>query len=378
VSSANGGITWTATLTPSAAVTDATNLITLDNTGVVDAAGNAGSGTADSNNYAIDTARPTASIVVADTALAVGETSGVTITFSEAVSGFTNADLTVANGTLSPVSSANGGITWTATLTPSAAVTDATNLISLDNTGVVDAAGNAGSGTTDSNNYAIDTTVTAPPEPPPSLPSAGADTLVGTSGPDSLDGGDGNDNVSGGDGNDALRGLNDDDTVYGGAGDDVVNGNMGADSVSGGAGADWVFGGKGSDYVDGGEGDDVHVNGNIGADTVHGGAGNDTVYGGKDNDCVYGDAGDDRLSGDLGDDILFGGQGADRFAMISNGGRDWIGDFDAGEGDRILLAPGAAYTVTSYQGQTIIDLGDGNTIGLAGVGGFVASWILFG
>jgi hypothetical protein len=31
--------------------------------------------------------------------LAAGETSLVTITFSEAVSGFTTADLTVANGT---------------------------------------------------------------------------------------------------------------------------------------------------------------------------------------------------------------------------------------------------------------------------------------
>jgi len=157
VSSGDGGITWTATLTPTASLTDATNLITLDNTGVVDAASNAGSGTTDSNNYAIDTARPTASIVVADSALAIGETSLVTITFSEAVTGFANADLTIANGTLSAVSSGDGGVTWTATLTPTASVTDATNLITLDNTGVADAAGNAGSGTTDSNNYAIDT-----------------------------------------------------------------------------------------------------------------------------------------------------------------------------------------------------------------------------
>ena len=157
LSSGDGGITWTATLTPTASTTDASNLITLDNTGVSDAAGNAGTGTTDSNNYAIDTARPTASIVVADTALAVGETSLVTITFSEAVTGFTNADLTVANGTLSAVSSGDGGITWTATFTPTASVTDATNVITLANTGVADAAGNAGTGTTDSNNYAIDT-----------------------------------------------------------------------------------------------------------------------------------------------------------------------------------------------------------------------------
>ncbi|PVZ54348.1 glycosyl hydrolase [Pseudomonas sp. B1(2018)] len=157
VSSSDGGITWTATFTPTASITDTTNLITLDNTGVADLAGNAGSGTTDSNNYAIDTVRPTATIVVTDTALRIGETSLVTITFSEAVSGFTNADLTIANGTLTAVSSSDGGITWTATFTPSASINDTTNLITLDNTGIADLAGNAGSGTTDSNNYAIDT-----------------------------------------------------------------------------------------------------------------------------------------------------------------------------------------------------------------------------
>jgi len=157
LSSGDGGITWTATLTPSVSTTDATNLIVLANTGVADAAGNAGSGTTSSNNYAVDTQRPTASIVVADTALSVGETSLVTITFNEAVTGFTAADLTVANGTVTGLSSGDGGITWTGTLTPSASLSDSSNVITLDNTGVTDAAGNAGSGTTDSNNYAIDT-----------------------------------------------------------------------------------------------------------------------------------------------------------------------------------------------------------------------------
>ncbi|WP_241509607.1 Ig-like domain-containing protein [Pseudomonas ovata] len=156
VTSTNGGLTWTATFTPASTISDSTNLISLTNTGVSDAAGNTGSGTTVSNNYTLDTVRPTATIVLADTALKVGETSLVTITFSEAVSGFTNADLSVANGTLSTVTSANGGLTWTATFTPKAATSDSTNLISLNNAGVSDAAGNAGSGTTVSNNYAID------------------------------------------------------------------------------------------------------------------------------------------------------------------------------------------------------------------------------
>src|SRR5690606_36001197 len=108
LSSADGGITWTATYTPTADVTDPTNLIILTNSGTVDQAGNAGTGTTSSNNYTIDTLRPTASIVVADTALSAGETSLVTISFNEAVSGFTLADLTVAIGTIAGLSSGDG------------------------------------------------------------------------------------------------------------------------------------------------------------------------------------------------------------------------------------------------------------------------------
>jgi hypothetical protein len=54
----------------------------------VDAAGNSGSGTTDSNNYAIDTQRPTATIVVATRRWRWREPT-VTITFSEAVTGLT-------------------------------------------------------------------------------------------------------------------------------------------------------------------------------------------------------------------------------------------------------------------------------------------------
>jgi hypothetical protein len=162
VSSGDGGITWTATLTPTASVSDATNLITLDNTGVSDVSGNSGTGTTDSNNYAIDTLRPTATIVVATTGLIEGDTSAVTITFNEAVTGFTNADLTIENGTLSAVSSGDGGITWTAILTAAVGVNDSTNVITLANTGVADAAGNAGTGTTTSNNYTVNMANSAP------------------------------------------------------------------------------------------------------------------------------------------------------------------------------------------------------------------------
>lgn len=152
----SNNITFTATLTPALSVEDTTNMITLSNSGVTDTAGNPGSGTTTSNNYAIDTRRPTATITVTDTSLAAGETSAVTIVFSEAVTGFTNADLTIPNGVLSALTTANN-ITFTATLTPSPTTLDATNVISLANSGVSDTAGNPGSGTATSNNYAIDT-----------------------------------------------------------------------------------------------------------------------------------------------------------------------------------------------------------------------------
>jgi len=157
VSSSDGGITWTAILTPNAATTHTGDVISLNNTLVSDLAGNAGAGTTLSNNYGVDTVAPTASVVIDHSALNIGQTAGVTITFSEAVTGFSNADLTVANGTLSTMSSSDGGITWTGTFTPTSNIAHASNVISLNNTTYTDLAGNAGTGTTDSNNYAIDT-----------------------------------------------------------------------------------------------------------------------------------------------------------------------------------------------------------------------------
>ncbi len=208
--------------------------------------------------------------------------------------------------------------------------------------------------------------------------STGNDSVAGGAGADLIDGGGGNDSVSGGEGTDNIRGLADNDSIDGGAGIDTVNGNQGSDTVFGGGGADMVFGGQGSDLVDGGEGDDSHVNGNLGADTVSGGEGNDLVYGGQGDDSVYGGAGDDRVSGDLGNDNLFGGSGADRFAFGQGYGQDWVADFSFAEGDRILLAPGQAYTVVVFGGQVMLDLGGGDVIGLAGVATFDAAYVSFG
>ena len=159
LATSDGGVTWTATFTPTPGIFSATNHITLDNSGVHDAAGNAGAGTTDSNNVLIDGVRPTATVEVASPSIKAGETSLVTVTFSEAVTNFSNSDLTIVNGTLSTLITSDGGITWTGTLTPNSAVEDASNLITLNNTTYQDLSGNAGVGTTDSNNYAIDTLV---------------------------------------------------------------------------------------------------------------------------------------------------------------------------------------------------------------------------
>src|SRR5260370_21336508 len=82
------------------------------------------SGTTDSNNYAIDTVRPTATIVVADSTLTAGDTSLVTITFSEAVSGFTDSAHTSTPSTLDPRKPTSACNNNTPTLTPTHRRTD--------------------------------------------------------------------------------------------------------------------------------------------------------------------------------------------------------------------------------------------------------------
>ncbi|MET3851395.1 Ig-like domain-containing protein [Paenibacillus sp. OAE614] len=173
LSSSDGGKTWAATLTPASGIQNNTNIITLDYTGVADLAGNVGVGTINSANYEIDTVRPTATIVVADNELKSGETSLVTITFSEAVSDFSLSSLTASNGSLSHLIMVEGGTTWTVTLTPNANVNAADNFVTLDNSKVHNAAGNSlGEGVTKSNPYTVDTV----------LPSAALSHLTISSG----------------------------------------------------------------------------------------------------------------------------------------------------------------------------------------------------
>jgi len=82
-----------------------------------DAAGNSTTVT-DTEGYSVDTLAPGVEVNIVDDKLTVGETSDVTFTFSEKVTGFELDDLTVVGGTVTGLTTADGGKTWTATFTP--------------------------------------------------------------------------------------------------------------------------------------------------------------------------------------------------------------------------------------------------------------------
>jgi Ca2+-binding RTX toxin-like protein len=204
----------------------------------------------------------------------------------------------------------------------------------------------------------------------------GNDRIYGAGGADSLYGGAGNDAIyaiyppgmGGGSGVGAtyLRGDEGNDVIVGGPSFDDINGNMGDDTASGGLGDDWVVGGKDNDRLSGEGGSDI-VYGNIGNDTCDGGAGNDVVRGGQDNDSVSGGIGDDYVSGDKGDDTVSGGFGADVFHTFSGAGLDRVIDFTPAEGDRVMVDPGTAYTLSQVGADTVIDMGGGHQMILVGV-----------
>ena len=120
------GATYTATLTPP---DDATGSITLSvAAGVaVDDASNDNTAADDKVvNYNTDNTSPSVVITTDKDSLGKGETATVTVTFSEAVTGFTSDELTTNGGALTAFS--GSGTTYTATLTPP---DDATGSITL-------------------------------------------------------------------------------------------------------------------------------------------------------------------------------------------------------------------------------------------------------
>lgn len=173
--------------------------------------------------------------------------------------------------------------------------------------------------------------------------------------------------IGGSSGNDTIIALDGDDFVTGNNGDDDINGNVGVDHMRGGDGNDTVRGGKDNDTILGDAGDDPHLNGNIGDDVVFGGTGNDTLFGGQGSDRLSGEAGDDSLSGDLGNDGLTGGAGADKFLLRVGGGFDYITDFNAAQGDRIVVPLGTPYSTFDVAGEAYISINGEDMIKLIGV-----------
>ncbi len=200
------------------------------------------------------------------------------------------------------------------------------------------------------------------------VPSNGDDRLAASASLHVIHGGEGDDTIdgSGASSSTYLRGDAGADLINGGGGFDDINGNAGADTAHGGGGDDWVVGGKDNDRLSGDEGADI-VWGNLGDDTADGGSGADQVRGGQGNDLVLGGAGDDWLSGDRDADTLTGGAGADTFHTWRDAGLDLVTDFHVWEGDRVMLDPGTAYTVSQVGADTVIDMGGGGQMILQGV-----------
>ena len=95
---------------------------------------------------------------------------------------------------------------------------------------------------------------------------------------------------------------------------------------------------NGRDDLVGGGGDDLLI-GKRGKDVLRGLGGHDELRGGKDHDKLLGGPGNDELRGGKGNDTYTGGPGADRFVFAPREpGDKIITDFDAGEGDKIVLS----------------------------------------
>ena len=139
-------LVYSATFTPTPAIEAATNVIGVG-AGYTDAAGNTGTPGV-SANYTIDTLNPTVSVNIVDTSLHDGDSaSQVTFEFSEDVVGFTTADVSVSNGTISEFTIVDGN-SFTAVFAAADGI-DANGSISVGAASYTDIAGNDGGTGTD-------------------------------------------------------------------------------------------------------------------------------------------------------------------------------------------------------------------------------------
>ena len=160
----HSGTTYRAEYHAAAGTDYDTNIITVTNASFTDPAGNAGSTTgAQSANYEVDTVRPSitaGNIEITESTIAIGETTGVVFTFSEAIDPltFTSGDITADSGTITSGPTARAGnMVFDATLTPDSDTQTTGNQITVGSS-FEDAAGNgASSGATSTDTYNVDT-----------------------------------------------------------------------------------------------------------------------------------------------------------------------------------------------------------------------------
>ncbi len=116
-----------------------------------------------SSNYEIDTVRPTLDSISLGLYEFTYEDNSTTITFTfnEAVSGFTEADVTSPNGSLSSFTVTGDPKVYTATFTADEDVDDSTNVITVG-TGWTDLAGNSPLSGNTSANYVVNTSAIGP------------------------------------------------------------------------------------------------------------------------------------------------------------------------------------------------------------------------
>jgi Ca2+-binding RTX toxin-like protein len=198
---------------------------------------------------------------------------------------------------------------------------------------------------------------------------------------DFIDAGTGNDHIYSGGGKDEIHAGAGDDYAEGSRDDDLIYGDDGKDELHGFSGNDTLYGGADDDLVDGGSGTDY----------VYGGDGVDFVLGRPGDDFVFGENGDDKVTGSTGKDFLTGGAGADQFiitnsdlilddaAVIKQGTRDTITDFDAAEGDRINVDDAAAWSFSTdgtHGTLTNASLLAGSEIYLENVNTFDMTWLI--
>ncbi|UPK54808.1 Ig-like domain-containing protein [Aeromonas veronii] len=104
---------------------------------------------------AIDTQAPSVGVNIVDDLLSVGETSEVTFSFSEKVTGFDEGSLTVVGGTVTDLKSTDGGQPGPGPFpTPTPGYTGSAS-VTVNNGSYTDLNGNVGTGNSD--DTAIDT-----------------------------------------------------------------------------------------------------------------------------------------------------------------------------------------------------------------------------